>query len=52
MLNGEAVVSIGGQNNTSSSNSVILPLNYDDRVYLQLLRGQLIEVADNYAFRG
>ena len=53
MLNSEPVISIGGTNNTSGSNSIILPLNRGDRVYLQLLRGQLIELNDStYSFSG
>ena len=53
ILNTEPVISMGGQNNTSSSNSIILPLNRGDRVYLQLLRGQIVELNDNsYSFRG
>ena len=53
MLNSEPVISIGGTNNTSGSNSIILPLNRGDRVYLQLMRGQLIELNDNtYSFTG
>lgn len=47
MLNGESVISVGGMNNTSGSNTVILPLNRGDRVWLQLLRGQLVEVNGN-----
>ena len=47
MLNGEAVTSIGGTNNTSASNSIILPLNRGDRVYLELNSGCLIELYDS-----
>ena len=53
ILNGEPVISIGGQNNTSASNSVVLPLNRDDRVWMQLYRGQLVELHDSaYSFKG
>lgn len=44
MLNGQAVVSAGGANDTSASNTILLPLNKDDRVWLQLTRGQLVEI--------
>ena len=47
MLNGEAVTSIGGTNNTSASNSIILPLNRGDRVYIELNSGCLIELYDS-----
>ena len=46
MLNGEPVISIGGQNYTSASNTIILPLNRGDKVWLTLFRGQLIEQND------
>ena len=49
MLNGEPVISVGGQNYTSASNTVILPLNRGDRVWLQLFRGQLVELNDAWA---
>ncbi len=47
MLNGQPVISIGGQNNTSGSNSIILPLNRGDRVWLELFRGRLVELDEN-----
>ena len=43
MLNGVEVISIGGQNGSSSSNSILLPLNADDEVWLQLMEGKLVE---------
>lgn len=46
MLNGAAVISIGGQNNTSGSNSIILPLNRGDQVWMELFKGQLVELND------
>ena len=49
MLNGEPVNSVGGQNYTSASNTIILPLNRGDRVWLQLFRGQLVELNDSWA---
>ena len=44
MLNGQVVVSVGGGNDTSASNSVLLPASKGDRVWLQLVRGRLIEM--------
>ena len=44
MLNGQVVVSVGGGNDTSASNSVLLPVSKGDRVWLQLVRGRLIEM--------
>ena len=47
-LNGETVTSMGGTNNTSATNSIILPLNRGDRVHIELQRGQLIELNKSY----
>ena len=44
MLNGHAVVSVGGGNDTSASNSILLPVKRGDRVWLQLNRGKLVEI--------
>jgi hypothetical protein len=44
MLNGQAVVSVGGGNDTSASNSILLPVKRGDRVWLQLNRGKLVEI--------
>ena len=49
MLNGEPVISIGGQNYSSASNTIILPLNRGDQVWLQLYRGQLVELTDSWS---
>ena len=46
MLNGVEAISIGGKNYTSSSNSILLPLNLSDEVWLQLMSGSLVENAD------
>ena len=46
MLNGVEVVSIGGTEESGSSNSILLPLNPNDEVWLQLMQGQLIESKD------
>merc|ERR1719474_1087665 len=53
MKNGEEVVSVGGALDpsnknvgTSASNSIILDLMKGDRVWLQLLRGNLVETAN------
>ena len=50
MLNGEEVTSIAGTNNTSSTNSIILPLNRGDRVHTDLMRGKLIEISNGSRF--
>ena len=42
------MVSIGGQNDSTASNSVLLPLNRRDRVWIQLRRGKLVEPYSNY----
>ena len=49
MLNGEPVISIGGQNYSSASNTIILPLNRGDQVWFQLYRGQLVELTDSWS---
>jgi len=53
MKNGEEVVSVGGAIDpsnrnvgTSGSNSIILDLAKEDRVWLQLLRGNLVETSN------
>jgi hypothetical protein len=46
MLNGVAVVSIGGPDQSGSSNSILLALNKDDEVWLELISGSLIESGD------
>ena len=47
MLNGQAVVSVGGGNDTSASNSILLPINRGDRVWIQLNRGKLVEIGQD-----
>ena len=47
MLNGQAVVSVGGGNDTSASNSILLPINGGDRVWIQLNRGKLVEIGQD-----
>ncbi|TRY71703.1 hypothetical protein TCAL_04753 [Tigriopus californicus] len=46
MLNGVEVVSIGGTDESGSSNTILLPLNFNDEVWLQLMQGALIESDD------
>ena len=46
MLNGVEVVSIGGGNESGSSNSILLALNRYDEVWLQLMQGSLTESKD------
>ena len=43
MLNDVCVLSIGGSNDTTASNSILLPLNKRDRVWIELTRGKLVE---------
>ena len=43
MLNDACVLSIGGSNDTTASNSILLPLNKRDRVWIELTRGKLVE---------
>ena len=43
MLNDVCVLSIGGSNDTTASNSILLPLNKRDRVWIELIRGKLVE---------
>ena len=43
MLNEVEVLSIGGPNDTTASNSILLPLNRRDRVWIELSRGKLVE---------
>ena len=42
-LNGVTVVTIGGRNGTSASNSVLLQLDERDRVWVELVEGRIIE---------
>ena len=42
-LNGGTVLSIGGQNESSASNSVLLQLEERDRVWVELIEGRLVE---------
>ncbi len=51
MLNGAEVVSIGGRDGDGSSNSILLPLNGGEQVWLQLVLGNLIE-AENRSRTG
>ena len=51
MLNGVEVVSIGGETESSSSNSILLPLNRGDEIWLQLMQGKLLE-AENRSRTG
>lgn len=37
------MVSIGGANWTTASNSILLPLNRRDRVWIELVKGRLVE---------
>ena len=46
MLNGVEVVSIGGGDESGSSNSILLALNRYDEVWLQLMQGSLTESKD------
>ena len=46
MLNGSPIVSIGGANGTTASNSILLPLNTRDRVWIELMRGMVMEFSD------
>ena len=46
MLNGVEVVSIGGGDESGSSNSILLALNRYDEVWLQLMQGSLTEAKD------
>ena len=46
MLNGVEVVSIGGRDESGSSNSILLALNLYDEVWLQLMQGRLVESRD------
>ena len=46
MLNGVEAVSIGGKGESGSSNSILLPLNLGDEVWLQLMQGSLVETRD------
>eukprot|EP00095_Tigriopus_kingsejongensis_P000602 maker-scaffold95_size379157-snap-gene-2.33 protein:Tk00602 transcript:maker-scaffold95_size379157-snap-gene-2.33-mRNA-1 annotation:"complement component q subcomponent-like protein" len=46
MLNGVEVVSVGGTEESGSSNTILLPLNKNDEVWLQLMQGHLIESND------
>jgi hypothetical protein len=50
MLNGQAVVSVGGGNDTSASNAILLPINKGDRVWLQLNRGKIVEIGPQDKF--
>ena len=43
MLNDVNVLSIGGKSDTTASNSILLPLNKKDRVWIELTRGKLVE---------
>ena len=43
MLNDVSVLSIGGSNDTTASNSILLPLNARDRVWIELSQGKLVE---------
>ena len=43
MLNDVCVLSIGGSNDTTASNSILLPFNKRDRVWIELTRGKLVE---------
>ena len=43
MLNDVRVLSIGGSNDTTASNSILLPLNARDRVWIELSQGKLVE---------
>ena len=43
MLNEVCVLSIGGPNDTTASNSILLPLNKRDRVWIELTQGKLAE---------
>ena len=43
MLNDVSVLSIGGSNDTTASNSILLPLNERDRVWIELSQGKLVE---------
>ena len=43
MLNDACVLSIGGSNDTTASNSILLPLHKRDRVWIELTRGKLVE---------
>ena len=42
-LNGGTVLSIGGQNESSASNSVLFQLEERDRVWVELIEGRLVE---------
>ena len=43
MLNDVCVLSVGGPNDTTASNSILLPLNKRDRVWIELTQGKLAE---------
>jgi hypothetical protein len=48
MLNGQPVVSVGGGNDTSASSTILIPANSGDRLWLQLNRGKLVPILQNF----